>query len=364
MNDNVHRTRRPSARRRGPALANAFTLIELLVVVSIIALLISILLPSLRRARDQAKAVTCGSGIAGILRGMVTYAAEWNGWLPGSPGTSGSVLLGKSSPPPEDEEFMPEAPTQIFDWAAPLIAGTAQLSSNRADRYEEFVEKLFVCDANGYDSEPFFNYQIGPHGSFDVVKMNSYNTIRQFILWPRTFTPCPGTSWGECAPFVQAQFDPQIGGLSTAPEGYKPNLDRVANPSRKVFIADGSRYTTPEGTIDHDIAWDGPAGGAFSNGGPTLFEDFLTAFNIGEPESAYTYRHYSGQDRAVEVGFFDGHAELMSRRLSRFPDPWWPTGSRIPFGSEFNEQTKTLLIQLGRDDGLVDYGGVEYYEVQ
>lgn len=61
--------------------ARGFTLIELLVVVAIIALLISILLPSLARARELSKRTVCAANLKGTGNGFATYATansdEW-----------------------------------------------------------------------------------------------------------------------------------------------------------------------------------------------------------------------------------------------------------------------------------------------
>jgi len=59
----------------------AFTLVELLVVIGIIALLIAILLPSLSKAREQAKRVACGSQVRQFCQALIMFANEHKGKL-------------------------------------------------------------------------------------------------------------------------------------------------------------------------------------------------------------------------------------------------------------------------------------------
>ncbi len=62
--------------------SNAFTLVELLVVIGIIALLISVLLPALAAARDQANVTKCLSNVRQLSIALINYATENRGRFP------------------------------------------------------------------------------------------------------------------------------------------------------------------------------------------------------------------------------------------------------------------------------------------
>lgn len=62
-------------------MKKTFTLIELLVVIAIIAILASMLLPALSKAREKAKGVKCVSNQKQCLLGLLMYADEFGGYI-------------------------------------------------------------------------------------------------------------------------------------------------------------------------------------------------------------------------------------------------------------------------------------------
>jgi len=324
--------------RAGTSRRRGLTLVELLVGVACLAILVPLLAAAGDAATRPNRERMCAFRLGRLGTAMLQYTVDNDGYLPGSPGTSGTPLIYEYANLPPTTLDIPIALTQVWDWAAPLTPYLGVTTDpNRARRVEQFREGQFWCPANDLISYPYANGSIGPFDDWSPIRMGSYVTMRNFMLFGSSAPP---------APYV-AQWT-SIGANSAIdfPSAYHPRLDLLGSASEKAFLADGARFTEPDGTIDHGIDPDVSAGGMYSDGGPTLRESHLRSYFLHSPIREYAYRHGHGETPGINVAFYDGHVSWMSESTSRHPRWWWPTGTIIPF-TELNQPTlRNVFLEL------------------
>jgi prepilin-type processing-associated H-X9-DG protein len=334
------------------------------VVVSIIALLISILLPSLQKARAQAKAVVCSAQMRGLTQGLGSYTNDSNDWLPGlnTSGVRMRALQGSVSD--ADALRRPDVPVQPHDWATPLLAQDLKdMPNNRAERMR-LVQERFRCPAQVGIKSVLYPFSSGsPADRADFEALGPWTALSMlmpvhFQYWGASYAGQKLGSW-EAVPAVPVNAAVVPDGWEVSYDRYVSLISRVGNPSEKVFVADGTRYLAASGLLDHDISPIPTYFGSFTSSGG--WWSGSTAYGVraaspnwdgiqvgtGSPANGknlgLSYRHRvargavgtdcRGNSGAINASFFDGHVQTLSDRASRNIRLWYPKGAKVEYNT-------------------------------
>lgn len=242
----------------------AFTLIELLVVISIIALLISILLPAMRLARQTAQAAACLSNLRQASVGLATYGAENTDHMPGM-NTSGAAMVNAATGTYAEASRSNQKPLQSSDWISPTLGASLGLPSDAAKRLERIFTHDFRCPANtsNYQSQYTGGSNIMPSFAIQTLPINSY---QMNLAWQ---VRKDGVSGNDLVDGDNIAF----GEVNRSPRNYGFRLDLLKNPSYKMYVSEGVRYMGNVNTADGLHTFDGQrhstSGGNFSHSGWT-----------------------------------------------------------------------------------------------
>ena len=250
--------------RKSARTTKGFTLVELLVVIGIIALLISILLPALKKAREQARMVACQSNLRQIAQGFLLYANASRGVLP--------PLSEKQ--PPSGGNPITSGGKQWYEFLGEN--GHVPVGEDDVNGTRGYVTGVWRC-ASVTDDEIYPLGSYGWGGGYGVYSMVMFRYGQYNATPPK-----------------------RVGG---------PKISRVPQGTERWLVGDTGR---PAGTAGVWRTWVGTFSPPFDAG--------ASGSNTNQPAC----RH-SGK---ANVAFFDGHVDGRSlAELNQMPSTILPTNA-------------------------------------
>ncbi len=244
----------------------AFTLVELLVVIGIIALLVSILLPTLNAANEAARTTACLSNLRQIGQAFAAYAADNRGYVVPLAYDAGGL--------------MPDTNNYKENWTTILVAGKYLTSPNATLNAVPNEPNVFSCPSS---LKEFISGTSVNGGAVAGVPASRTDAIGQTHFRTGSWTPLKANLVTYCSY--------GINGTSDRDEGVPCRYYYPSNPNPMPKVTDvrnNSRFV---------IAFDGVA--------------FILTHNANRLNARHKNRH------VTNLLFFDGHAD--SYRTSAIP---------------------------------------------
>lgn len=280
--------------------SQGFTLVELLVVIGIIALLMSILLPALSRARESANRVKCGSNLRSIGQAIHMFAQEHKGRVPMS---------------------------QAVTWGPGPWWGNTMYS----DDYFKLIEKygahpdLFSCPsrpaADGGNAKPIYNAFMGAedeaaHRKRLETSLADYNKTGPDRENPNFHDGMWGTG-GMPAEMVQLPHYTYLGANNLA----DPNAKK--DPQYGFWVYKLAKATNRDGGLDPQRDKNAPLMSDYTvyQRAPNIYDyNHGDRWRITAIDAAGTVTGGHLGNVKVNTLFVDGHVELKDPDVKAFRD--------------------------------------------
>lgn len=242
---------------------SAFTLVELLVVISIIALLLSILMPALGKARELGRRTVCLSLLKSFGQSNMLYAASNNGYfVPFSqPHADASLSWGERWC--ENEEFRE------------YISVNTRVKIEDGGWNDAFMyPKELRCPSQKIGNIDDYTFEIESLEGWKVVISYGYNVehwrrggnlMSDYTWWPGPTEPLYGHRQGK-----------------------------IKQPGEKMMFIDNNYYQARYERANYINYWD-------------TYGETISMLNLGQ----VSYRHSDG----AALVFFDGHADRLVKDL-------------------------------------------------